>query len=161
MMIRLWHGTGTLTAILLLATAANADSWELRPAADDAPGSAEIEAGNIDEAIRILTAESRSAAAPTSLAVLQNLCVAHAMNREYDTATRYCDRAVAHKEADASAFNNRGVVRAVTGDYLGAARDLQRAKYLAGQCDPACDGIGNVVQQNLERVLDRTDRSDR
>lgn len=161
MRVKLRQKMGISAVFLLLAAAASADSWELRPAAGDAPGSAQIEAGQIDTAIEILSEELESAIGPTRLAVLQNLCVAYAMKREYDTATRYCDRAAAHKEANAETFNNRGVVRAVTGDHRGAKQDFERATCLA-DCGPDCDstGIGDVVEQNLQRVLERTAKRD-
>ena len=158
MKTRHWQRIGVSAVFLLLAATASTDSWELRPAAADAPGTAEIEAGQIDEAIRILTGELESATGAVRLAVLQNLCVAYAMMQEYGAATRYCNRAVAHKEANAATLNNRGVVRAVTGDHRGAIRDFERAGHLA-DCGPDCDGgdVSDVARQNLKRVLERAD----
>ena len=143
-------------AFLLLATAVGADSWELRPAAHNAPGSADIEAGRIDDAIRLLTPKLESTNGVVRLAILQNLCIAHAMKQEYELAIRYCDLAVGQSDVDAANLNNRGVVRAVTGDHRGAIQDFRRAGCLhdcSGDC--GADDIREVSRRNLVLVLDR------
>ena len=147
---------GIAAAILLCAVSAGAESWELRSAADDAPGSPEIEAGRPDDAIRILAAQLDSATGITRLAVLENLCVAYAMKRAYDAAMRFCDQAAAHGAASATTLNNRGVVRAVTGDHRGAVQDFRKAACLPG-CGIGCDADAarGMARRNLERMRER------
>ena len=155
MNVSLGRGAGA-AAILLFATIGYAESWELRPAAVVVPGSAEIEAGQIDDAIRILTPELDTATGIARQATLANLCVAYAMKQEYAMAIRYCDRAAVQGEASATTLNNRGVVRAVTGDYRGAIQDFQKARCLF-DCGMECDtdSFRAVVRRNLDRALDR------
>ena len=85
----LFSGRKALAIALLLITAtASAESWELQPAAGNVPGSAEIRAGRIEDAIRILMLEVDSGASDTHLGVLENLCVAYAIKLAYDIAMR-------------------------------------------------------------------------
>lgn len=142
---------GTAAVILLLSASAAAESWELRPAAAASPGSPEIEAGQPDDAIRVLVPALETASGVARLAVLENLCVAYALKQEYTTAMRFCDLAAAHGAAGAATFNNRGVVRAVTGDYRGAVRDFRRASCLPG-CGTECDAVRAMVRRNLDRL---------
>jgi len=145
-------------ALLLVSATVSAESWELRPAADDAPGSAEIEAGRIDDAIRILMLELDSRAGDTRLPILDNLCVAYAMKLEYDTAMRYCDQAAGHSSASAATLNNRGVLRAVMDDHRGAIQDFRRAGCLrsCGRGDDCeADSVRALVRRNLARVRQR------
>ena len=149
-------------ALLLLSATVSAESWELRPAAGDAPGSAEIEEDRIEDAIRILMLELDSGASGTHLPVLENLCVAHAMKLEYDTAIRYCDQAAGHSSASAIAINNRGVLRAVTGDHRGAIQDFRRAACMrscerGGSCE--AESVHALVMRNLARVQQRESSS--
>ena len=144
-----------LVALLLASSTASAESWELRPAAGDVPGSAEIEAGRIEDAISILLLELETYTSGTHLAVIENLCVAYAMNLEYDVAMRYCDRAARHSMASASTLNNRGVLRAVMNDHRGAMQDFRRAGCMRS-CDPEGDceteSVRAMVRRNLARV---------
>ena len=149
----------TIAILFLLGSAtANAESWELRHAADDVPGSTEIEAGEIEDGIRILLLEIDSASSDTHLAVLENLCVAYAIKLEYDIAMRYCDQAVGLSSASASAFNNRGVLRAVIDDHRGAIQDFRRASCMRN-CSrgSACeaDSVQASIRRNLARVKQR------
>lgn len=156
-------GRMALAIALLLTTAtAGAESWELQPAAGNAPGSAEIRAGQIEDAIRILMLEVVSGASVTHLGVLENLCVAHAIQLEYDIAMRYCDRAVGHSSASASTLNNRGVLRAIINDHRGAIQDLRRAGCMRS-CSrgSACktDSVQASIRRNLARVKQRESTS--
>ena len=125
MSTRISGGKALAMALVLVSATVSAESWELRPAEGDVPGSAE--------------------------------CVAHAMKLEYDTAMAYCEQAAGHSSASASALNNRGVLRAVTGDHRGAIRDFQRAGCMrscgGGICD--ADSVRALVRRNLARVTQR------
>jgi regulator of sirC expression with transglutaminase-like and TPR domain len=153
-----FSGRKVLTiAVLLVSATVGAETWELRPAAGDVAGSAEIEAGRIDDAIRILMLELDSRASDTHLAVLENLCVAHTLRVEYDTAMRYCDQAAGHSSASATTLNNRGVLRAIMGDHHGAIQDFRRAGCLrscgGGDCEG--DSAQALARRNLARVKQR------
>lgn len=144
--------------VLLASAAASAESWELWSAKGNVPGSAEIEAGQIDDAIRILTAELESGVATFDVAIFDNLCVAYAMKLEYDIAMRYCNEAMRHLSASATALNNRGVLRAVMGDHRGAVQDFRRASCLQScDRDSTCDAdsLHATVLRNLARVKNR------
>ncbi len=150
--------TRMLGLFLVLASAgAWAESWELRSAEPSVPGSAEIETGRIDEAISILTRQL-SSATTVDIAILDNLCVAYAIKLEYDTAMRYCNQALGYAPYRAVALNNRGVLRAVTGDNRGAIQDFRRASCLRS-CDHSdvCDrqSLRATVLRNLARVSER------
>lgn len=153
----------TIAMVFLLGSMnAGAASWELRHSAGDVPGSPEIEAGDIESAIRVLLLEVDSAASDTHLAVLENLCVAYAIKLEYDTAMRYCDQAVGHSSASASTFNNRGVLRAVIDDHRGAIQDFRRASCMRNcsrgrTCD--ADSVQASIRRNLARVKQRESSS--
>ena len=151
----------TAAVIPLITATAAAESWELRPAAAPSPGSAEIEAGRPDDAIRILIPALEAATARSRLAILENLCVAYALKQEYDKAMRFCNRAAADGAASATTLNNRGVVRAVSGDHRGAIRDFQRAGCLR-DCGIDCDtsGVRAALRRNLARLNERQSTTD-
>ena len=153
----------TMAAVTLLnPAAALAESWELQPAERGTPGSADIEAGRLDHAIRLLTQAVESGQSDEDPALLENLCVAHAMKLEYEQAMRYCNIAVGHPASGASALNNRGVLRAAMGDGRGAVRDLKRASCMQ-RCSrrAACgdDSLQALVRRNLLRALRRSGSS--
>ena len=134
---------------------ASAESWELRAVEGVGLGSEQIEAGQIDEAVRILATALDSNADSQKAAILANLCVAFALKLEYAAARRYCDQATSHPQACPIAFNNRGVVRAVTGDERGAIQDFQRATCLRSCRLAGLDereSVHAVARRNLGRV---------
>lgn len=121
-------------------------------------GAAQIEAGQIDEAIRLLEEALELGAGKGGSKLAANLCVAHALNMDYSEALHYCSEAAADPDAGPAAFNNRGVVRAVTGDNLGAFRDLRRAS-CALECQPSCLDDGDTAPAVALRNLNRLKRS--
>lgn len=92
----------------LISTAANAESWELRTAAQEVKGTRAIESGQLDKGIRILEANYGRTPYRHKVAVLTNLCLAYTVKRDYDTAMDYCNRAVAR------GFSPRSSTRAVS-----------------------------------------------
>lgn len=144
--------------VLLASAVGRAESWELSPAVGNVPGRAEIEAGRIDDAIRILTTELESGVAAFDVALLDNLCVVYAMKLEYDKAMRYCNEAMWYASASATALNNRGVLRAVMGDLHGAVQDFRRASCVRN-CDRGknCgdDSLHATVMRNFARAKKR------
>ncbi len=131
-----------------------AESWELRPMGDDAPGSKQIRDGKIDEAIQLLH-QARKDSDTEDSTILGNLCVAHALKLRYPEALSYCSRAINRANEDPLVYNNRGAVRAAMGDKRGASRDFQRAACIASclnNCDKLEDSSRSVALRNLRRL---------
>jgi hypothetical protein len=104
----------------------------------NAPGGKEIEAGNYDAAI-VLASTRAPHDLEGALIAATNLCVAYTIKRDLDgaydacaealTLARRVDKATSTRRATATAraLTNRGVLRAVSGDTLGAAADFREA----------------------------------
>lgn len=116
-----------LLALAALPAATLAEGLNFQVAFGDVPGLEEIEAGRYDAAIDILTSRRADDTEPLLDDELSTLCAAYIMARRFDEATPVCEDAVAVHESDA-AYNNRGVVRAYTGDVDGAQRDFSRVR---------------------------------
>ncbi len=144
--------------IMSVVVVSNAAAWELVPAGKNVPGSREIEDGRVDEAITLLALELETASKEDAAAVLVNLCVAYALKLDYAAALPYCDKAVADPQSSAIARNNRGVVRAASGDYRGAIRDFRKVSRHNG-CNSSSDrddvALETIAQRNLARARQR------
>ncbi len=136
-------GSAALALVLAASAAAAEESRYEMAFYLERPGGAEIAARDYDAAIE--TAERhRSLGSADALVAATNLCVAYTVRREFAAAERNCDRAVdlARRDdrasllrratATAKALNNRGVLRAVRGNGLGASTDFRRAAARAG-----------------------------
>jgi tetratricopeptide (TPR) repeat protein len=136
-------------------TTASAESWELRTAAEEVNGTRDLEAGNLDKSIRVLERSYRSTPYDSKGAVLTNLCVAHTLKRDFETAMDYCNRAAERGNGSREAFNNRGVLNALLGNYTGAVSDFKKAGCL-NECPSDLANQGNdrmdVAQRNLDRA---------
>jgi hypothetical protein len=145
----------TLMATLLmtsLASFANAEGWELRTTEQAVPGTAQIESGNVDKAIRISKVRLPHASRQEEAAYLTNLCIGYIMKKDFETAAKYCDEAVNSPTEKTVSFNNRGVLRALQGDFIGAVEDFSNAAN-AG-CVQDCNLSANVPQ-DLPRPIAR------
>ena len=138
--------------VAALPAGAHGDGWELQTSSKAVPGTRQIEAGNPEKAIRI--AELYLPTFRPKSAALTNLCVGHLLLRDFDKAEQYCNEALARPGERAVAYNNRGVLRALQGDYAAALRDFSIA---AG--DKECDAplhvpkdLRPVAQRNVERA---------
>ena len=121
----------TIYSIILLALAvagnANAsDYFPFRVAFEDVPGVAEITSGQVSEGIEILKQELDNDDANKGY-VLATLCGAYILESSLEEATRVCTDAVETFPGE-TAFNNRGVLRAFSGDFEGAKEDFDRAR---------------------------------
>jgi Flp pilus assembly protein TadD len=151
--------SSTLIAVIALfsigLTSASAENWELRTAADEVKGTRDLEAGNIDKSIRVLERAYRSTPYDSKGAVLTNLCVAHALKRDFEMAMDYCNRAADRGKGSREAFNNRGVINAIQGNYTAAITDFEKAGCL-NECPDNLSNQGNdrmdVAQRNLGRA---------
>jgi hypothetical protein len=123
---------------------ASAASLEMGSYSNAASGK-EIEAGNYDAAITLARAPIARHDLEGALVAATNLCVAYTIKRELDgaydacaealTLARRIDKATSARfrpEATARALTNRGVLRAVSGDTLGAAADFREAARSSG-----------------------------
>ena len=144
--------------VAALPSLSGAEVWELRTAYKEVPGTREIESGNAEKAIRISKVYLPRAKRKLKVAVLTNLCVGHILIRDFDQAEQYCDQAVARPNERVVSHNNRGVLKALQGDYKSAQRDFSIAAD-AG-CINSCDAIvpasGNRPRHVALRNLDRT-----
>ena len=119
-----------ISAAFLLATTpaiSTADTWELRTTPNAVPGTHEIESGEIDKAIRLSNAWLSHVVREERVSVLTNLCIAYTLKREFDVAEGYCGKAVQRSNHEKVSYNNRGVLRAMQGDYEGAVQDFAMA----------------------------------
>jgi len=139
------------TALLLSAAVANG-LWSLAARADgkssleigyysNGPGGKELAVHDYAAAISAASSVGVGADSTTALIGATNLCVAYTMTKAFREAVESCDAAVTLARqvdgpesrslspagATARALSNRGVLRALSGDVAGAARDLQSA----------------------------------
>jgi len=115
----------------------------------NAPGGAEIAAGDYDAAIAAASSRLWRLNTESALIASTNLCVAYTVKgeieaaedacaealsvaRSVDRASRNTGRRAAPGEATARALSNRGVLRAVVGDALLAAADFREAGRVSG-----------------------------
>ncbi|MGI9221189.1 MAG: hypothetical protein ACR2QS_09160 [Woeseiaceae bacterium] len=143
-------------AALLLASTpsiATAEAWELRTTPNAVPGTHEIEAGKIDKAIRLSNAWLPHVAKKERGSVLTNLCIGYTLKKEFDRAEAYCDQAVEQSSNKTVSYNNRGVLKALQGDYEGAVQDFAEASN-AG-CGDNCSNAAPKYSQHPRAIAMR------
>ena len=138
--------------IAALPSISHADAWELRMVAKKVPGTREIESGKPEKAIRISKIQLGVTPSRLKSAVLTNLCIGHILIKDLEQAEKYCDDAAARQDNRTVTFNNRGVLRALQGDYTAAKNDFTIAAN-AG-CFNGCDPTIRV-RENLPRPAAR------
>ena len=116
-----------VAAALLLGNPSFADTSSFRVGFERVPGTEEIEAGNLQAGIKVLEDELAQIELESSGAILATLCAAYIVNRSLDKAERVCDKAV-EIDPTKTAYNNRGVLRALTGNLFGAREDFERVR---------------------------------
>lgn len=119
--------TLAISAALLLSHAVHAEVFPFRVAFENVPGVEEIEAGNIPAGIQLLENQLNQVDQVNSGDLWATLCAAYIVNVSLNEAASACDKAV-QIAPTRTAFNNRGVFRAFTGDLSGARRDFERAR---------------------------------
>jgi tetratricopeptide (TPR) repeat protein len=114
-------------AVMIFIQTASAESFPFRVAFENVPGVEEIEAGDFPAGIKVLEDQLNEIDQEYSGDTWATLCAAYIMNASLHKAAFACDKAV---EIDPSetAYNNRGVYRAFTGNLSGAREDFQRAR---------------------------------
>ena len=132
--------TFLVASLMLFATSiTQASPYQVQTGYLAVPGSQELEAGDVDGAISKLEPWLEVTTGRTKGSILTNLCAAYIMQGVFSKAESFCDQAVvsecrnstAHSGnrsfGDAIAHNNRGVLRAMQGDYKGATSDFDLA----------------------------------
>jgi hypothetical protein len=148
----------SLASIVSLPLGANAaEKYEMH-AYTNRPSGPDVIAGDYDQAIAAATSLSASPDLIDRLVANTNLCVAYTLTAVFDKAVPACDDAlVLAKRADGpssgtihestatmKALTNRGVLRALSGDSIGAARDFRKAVAMAGRSE--------TPRENLEHL---------
>jgi len=114
---------------LVLTVSASAQAYEVRAGFPTVPGAAELENGQVTEAIEKLEAQVDSAQGDRKASVLTTLCGAYIVAGDFGSATATCEEAVKHNQR--TAYNNRGVLRALQGDLDGAKQDFVAASRIS------------------------------
>lgn len=125
----------TINCVLVIAIAwalpgahsARAEGINLRVAFEDVFGAKELEDGELDRGITITKSELRRKDSVYRARLLTNLCGAYVVRRSFAKARETCAKAVDGSGSPA-AYNNRGVLRTLTGDLDGARRDFARVR---------------------------------
>lgn len=112
---------------LMLGSTSFAETVHFRVAFEAVPGLEDIEAGDIPAGIKVLRYALDQTAEKDSGDLLATLCAAYIINDSLRQAKRICNKAV-NVGATQTAYNNRGVYRALTGDLAGAREDFQRIR---------------------------------
>jgi tetratricopeptide (TPR) repeat protein len=129
-----------LASVAALAEQASPSAYQMGVIKDEAYGRVLL-AGDYDQGIAKISSYSNKRA--TTFAVKNNLCVAYTLTRKFEDASPACEAALAISEQygryvywptgpytardQALAYSNRGVLRAVTGDFDGARQDFEFA----------------------------------
>lgn len=116
-----------LATAAMLALPLSASAYEVQFLSGEDSEARALERGNYEVAIERL--ERRAKYDNRHIDVqLTNLCTAYVVTSQYDKARDACDRAV---EADGdylgTAYNSRAVLSALTGDYISALVDFEKA----------------------------------
>ncbi|MCI0518278.1 MAG: hypothetical protein L0Y45_10650 [Woeseiaceae bacterium] len=147
-----WIPAATLLVLTSASLAQEETSSAYRMAVikDDAYGRMLL-AGDYETGIAKIGSYNRKRA--RTFAATNNLCVAYTLTQQFDDATPACDEALTiserysrysysplspHSTRDqALAYSNRGVLRAVTGDFDGARKDFEFAATVNDDIDAA------------------------
>lgn len=130
--------------LTVLASAVSADELNgyIMAVHNHVPGHKQIDAGDYDKAIAASLNARRSPVWKVSAET--NLCVSYTATKQYDRARRACSRAIHAARSDrrrypslrrdsdtvlAQLYSNRGVLRAVSEDFEGAAKDFSKAQH--------------------------------
>ncbi len=116
-----------LAAVALLAVSFTAAAYEVHVLQGQGAEHKAMDRGDYATAIERL---ERRVAHENRYSDIQftNLCTAYIVTRQFEKAEPACDRAVAaNGDYVGTAYNSRGVLRALQGDYFGAMEDFEEA----------------------------------
>ena len=116
-----------LATAAMLALSLSASAYEVQFLFGQDSEARALEKGNYELAIERL--ERRSKHKNRNIDIqLTNLCTAYVVTSQYDKARDVCDRAVAaNGDYLGTAYNSRAVLNALTGDYIAALVDFEKA----------------------------------
>lgn len=121
-------GSFLASASLLLAVPLMSGAYEVNVLRDPGSQWKNIENGQYQEAIANLEEQLQYKTKYRDVK-LTNLCTAYVLSRNFERATAACDKAVdANGTFVTSAFNSRGVLNALKGDFMAATEDFIKAK---------------------------------
>jgi len=154
----------TFAASSLLLGAGTAHAGYRMTAFGDTPGFAEIMAEDYEAAAVMLDTPSYYA---DRYARLANRCVSELLSHQVEAAMQSCQRALSVAPAGLNTtlapsllkraqvlthlYSNRGVVRAVSGDFFGAREDFERALELDEANDNARSNMELISAADLAR----------
>lgn len=116
----------TASALLFAASFA-ANAYEVHVLTGPGSESKQLDKGNYQVAIKRLERRVQNET-PDSDIQLTNLCTAYVVTGEYEQAKDICDRAVeANGDFVGTAYNSRGVLKSLQGDYIEAMQDFEHA----------------------------------
>ena len=116
-----------IAAALMLGNSSFAEVFPFRVAFENVPGVEKIDGSNLEAGIKVLEDQLQQIDAASSGDILATLCAAYIVNESLGKAERTCNKAVATNPSE-TAYNNRGVYRAFTGDLVGAREDFERVR---------------------------------
>jgi tetratricopeptide (TPR) repeat protein len=90
-------------------------------------GAYALEFGNYDEGIRLTLEGLRTTVRPRDrVGAFSNLCAGYVGIQDYESALRYCNRALRLDESNWHAYNNRSLAYLGLGNTAAAERDLEK-----------------------------------
>ena len=116
-----------IAAALMLANPSFAEVFPFRVAFENVPGVETIDGSNVEAGIKVLEDQLEQIEPASSGDILATLCAAYIINVSLHKAESACNKAVATNPSE-TAYNNRGVYRAFTGDLIGAREDFERVR---------------------------------
>ena len=116
-----------IAAVLMLGNPSFAEVFPFRVAFENVPGVEKIDGSNVEAGIKVLEDQLEQVEAASSGDILATLCAAYILNGSLHKAESACNKAVATNPSE-TAYNNRGVYRAFTGDLIGAREDFERVR---------------------------------
>ncbi len=116
-----------LASVALLAISFSAAAYEVHVLTGQGSESKAMDKGRYDVAIKRLELRVKQDSRYVDIQ-LTNLCTAYVATSQLDKAAETCDRAVdANGDYVGTAYNSRGVLKALQGDYIAAMEDFDRA----------------------------------
>lgn len=144
--------------VTAIPSVASAQGFELRTTHKEVPGTREIETGRPKDAIRLSNIYLPHIRGMQKVAVLTNLCIGHIMINQFEKAEQYCEEAASKPNERAVTHNNRGVLRALQGNFEAARADFAIAtnvscKFACSESDTNDRNLPNhVARRNLQKT---------
>ena len=138
--------------IWLATLSVHAASYEVVPAVAKTPETLDVTSHDIDDVIESLERAATLKSVPKG-PVSTDLCLAYIKKGDWQQARAWCDRAVEKSTYKGAAFINRGVLRAVLGEYELALADFQKALRISNY-PPANGALQNQVRRYRKKSMD-------